>query len=403
MRIPGNTQKGGRVQSFYFSSRQASSLLSDLPVERIHPNPFNSRANYSPASITKLAESMKHAGQLSPVRVRRGRKIDEYELIYGHRRLFAAKTLGWKSIKGEILENVRDSEMIIHSFVENAERQDLSDFEKAMVFDKTKRLLGISYAEIGVIFGVSKQLVSNHLAMLRLFPPEDLESDAALKEALYQISEHHARVLLRVDDSGTRENLAKMVVNENLSVRELSKLMQRLRSWFMYSEPEGVESKNLSTDYEKYYRQEEMNGIRRVIDTEVGLCASKDSFERELASIYDREYALYSGIPPFTLLESERALTRERFFYECVVSSCKPSLEDIKINLLGNAAVATLTLILAIPHENGSVSARFRGTIVLVKRRSNWKIIHEHFSSLEERAPVSIRQQLDAAIPKETK
>ncbi|MFI5422290.1 MAG: ParB/RepB/Spo0J family partition protein, partial [Nitrososphaerales archaeon] len=171
-------------------------MLIDLPLDNIETNPFNPRINF--IGLRDLVSSFKTNGQLSPIRVRQSaRNKDKYQLIFGHRRVMAAKKLGWKTIRAEVV-SVSDQKMAIESLAENLDRKDLSDYEKGLMFDRIKNEFGISFAEIGRVLEISRQHVSNYAAMLNLFSPEKLSANPELLEFLFKITEHHSRILLTI-------------------------------------------------------------------------------------------------------------------------------------------------------------------------------------------------------------
>jgi ParB family chromosome partitioning protein len=92
---------------------------------------------------------LKENGQLVRIHVRPSEKYPgKYDLIYGHRRFLAAKKLSWKTIKAEI-EDATEEEMAIQSLVENVQREDLSDYEKTLFFQKLSTEFKMTYQQIG--------------------------------------------------------------------------------------------------------------------------------------------------------------------------------------------------------------------------------------------------------------
>ena len=69
--------------------------------------------------------------------------------------------------------------------------------------------------------------------MLRMLDQSDLLSNPRLANSMLEITEHHARILSRLEDHKTRARLLFMIVNEKLTVKELSNIVIHLRSWFI--------------------------------------------------------------------------------------------------------------------------------------------------------------------------
>src|SRR2546423_3604874 len=73
--------------------------LVELPVQDIKPNPFQPRRTVDPAALEELVSSIKQAGLLQPIVVRKAPGGNgAYELIAGERRLRACQQLGWERI-----------------------------------------------------------------------------------------------------------------------------------------------------------------------------------------------------------------------------------------------------------------------------------------------------------------
>ncbi len=202
--------------------------ILDIPVKQIEPSIYNTRY-FDPENIEELAASIKSQGQLEAIGVRpHPSQHGSYQVIYGHRRLRAMKLLGCQTIRAEV-KIIDDRAMLQMAIVENLQRQDISDYEKGLLFRSMSEQLGMSYDEIGRLIGKSKQLVSNHIAMTRLFSLEDLKADHDLRICMQKITEGLARVLARVPTDSERKRLLKLAVKEDFCSRELKSLVGRPR------------------------------------------------------------------------------------------------------------------------------------------------------------------------------
>ncbi len=104
----------------------AEIVLIDL--EKIKPSKRQSRTTFDQDRLLELANSIKEQGVLQPILVRRiGR--DGYEVIAGERRFRASKIAGLKKIPA-IVRDSDDTGLMIDSFLENAQREDLTPSEK---------------------------------------------------------------------------------------------------------------------------------------------------------------------------------------------------------------------------------------------------------------------------------
>jgi ParB/RepB/Spo0J family partition protein len=204
-------------------SQSRNENLEEIPVDTLDPNIFATRYSED-AEIDELAQSIKTHGQLESIGVRRNPSDpDRYQIIYGHRRVAAIRRLGLKTVRAE-LKDIDDRMMLQMAVVENLQRQNISDYEKGLLFRNLSDNFELTYEEVGRIIGKSKQLVSNHIAMTRLFSDKDLKEDTELRRCLFEISEAHARVLGRIVSSQERSTLLKIAVRDHLCAGELRAL-----------------------------------------------------------------------------------------------------------------------------------------------------------------------------------
>ncbi len=213
--------------------------ILEIPVQLLEPNLYNTRYS-DPENIEELAASMKAQGQLEAIGVRpHPTKQGFYQVIYGHRRLQAVKLLHWNTIRAELKE-IDDKTMLQMAVVENLQRQDVSDYEKGLLFRNLSETFGLTYEEIGRMVGKSKQLVSNHIAMTRILSQEDLAPDPDLNICMQKITEGVARVLARVPEVSERKRLLKLAVKESFCARELKALVGRPREGSRVDAVDGI-------------------------------------------------------------------------------------------------------------------------------------------------------------------
>lgn len=319
-------------------------------------------------------------GQLVTVRLRASADVKgRYELIYGHRRFLAAKKLGWKVIRAEVV-NADDEDVLKQSLIENFEREGISDYEKARIFATLNTRFNRTYEEIGESLGISKQHVGSYLAMLRLFDQSELVSSPELGEAVYQITEHHARILSRVNDKKTRADLTLMTVKQDLSVRDLANMVAHLRSWFPTGERVDEsqildrDDANATTDVEK---------ITRVVFEKFKLAQSGDFEGFKKLHLVGAGFSLFDSYPPFERFDESRAISREEEWIHTKLPKYSWKIDDLKITVLGQTALTTLRVKYYRNKEMAKAKRLVRGTLVFVKKDDSWKILHEHWSKVE--------------------
>jgi ParB family chromosome partitioning protein len=189
---------------------------SQVSIDEIRPNPFQPRTEFDPAEIEALAQSIKSMGVLQPVVVRLHKGI--YELVAGERRLRAAKLAGLSTIP-VVVRPLDDHAMLKYALVENVQRKDLNPIEKAHAFKALTTGFKMTQEQISSELGLDRATVSNFVRLLEL--PAEIQ--AAVSRGL--ITQGHARALLACKTSAEQAKLLKKTVSEELSVRELEKLI----------------------------------------------------------------------------------------------------------------------------------------------------------------------------------
>src|SRR6266849_2905097 len=107
--------------------------LVEVPIQDIKPNPFQPRRTVDPAALEELVSSIKQAGLLQPVVVRRTN--GGYELIAGERRLRACQQLGWERIPA-VQRDADDRTLLTLALIENLQRDDLSPVDEARGYER---------------------------------------------------------------------------------------------------------------------------------------------------------------------------------------------------------------------------------------------------------------------------
>jgi ParB family chromosome partitioning protein len=209
-----------------------------IDVERIVPNPYQPRKEFSELGLKSLAESIRQYGVLQPLVVSRtdvekpdGGLESMYELVAGERRLRASKLAGLKQVPVVIRQGDSNLTKLELAIIENLQREDLNAIDRAKALRKLIDEFGISHAETAAKIGKSREYVSNSLRLLAL--PEHMQSAIVVRE----ISEGHARTLLALNERPEeRETLFKEIVMKRLSVRAAERIarsiaQERVRSY----------------------------------------------------------------------------------------------------------------------------------------------------------------------------
>lgn len=190
-----------------------------LPIADIEPNPLQPRKKFEEDSLLELADSMKHVGVLQPIIVKK--KDKTYEIVTGERRWRAAKLAGLKEMPA-IIKELTEKELAQISLIENIQRENLNIMEEANAYKRLLEEFQLTHDELANQIGKSRTAITNTLRLLAL-------SDAVQKmTADGMLSMGHARSLLAVTDETQQAEIAMMIFDHQLSVRETENYIKNL-------------------------------------------------------------------------------------------------------------------------------------------------------------------------------
>ncbi len=203
-------------------STQKDSILY-IPCENVKPNPYQPRRHFDSASITELGESIKKYGVIQPISVRKIPNSFDYELVAGERRLRACIEIGLDRIPA-IVVKINDNDSAVIALIENLQRQDLNFLEEAEAYLHLISDHGMTQEELSAKIGKSQSAVANKLRVLKLSP--------MMRKLIlsHNLTERHARALLRLPDDDTRMIALKKVCDSSLTVKETEHLVDAMLS-----------------------------------------------------------------------------------------------------------------------------------------------------------------------------
>lgn len=173
-----------------------------IPNEKIFPNPNQPRRVFDQGELVNLAISIRMNGILQPITVREVEK--GYELVSGERRLRASRLAGMMMVPCIVID-VNSMKSAIFSLIENLQRQNLGYFEEALAIERLMSEYGLSQEEAAKRLGKAPSTVSNKLRLLSLSKP--------VQKVLLEnnLSERHARALLRLDEEDIMPILSRII------------------------------------------------------------------------------------------------------------------------------------------------------------------------------------------------
>ena len=190
-----------------------------VEINKILSNPYQPRKDFDSKSIKELAESIKNFGIIQPLTIRpRGGK---YELIAGERRLKAAKFIGLNKVP-VIIKDFDNQETAEIALVENLQRKDLDFLEEAYAYKQLIDEFELTQKELAKKIGKGQSTVANKLRILQL--PNDIQK----KIKSPNISERHARILLKLEEKKEQMKVIDEIIDNELTVRETEDLIKNI-------------------------------------------------------------------------------------------------------------------------------------------------------------------------------
>ena len=197
---------------------KSNETVTELDLDLIEPNRKQPRKYFDETALEELAASLKAYGMIQPIVVKKNGEY--YEIIAGERRWRAAKIAGMEKVP-VVLKAWEGSEAFEAALVENLQREDLNPLEEALGYRYMMDELKITQEQAAEKVGKSRPAVANALRLLKL--PNEVQE--MVKNNL--ISPGHARALLGFDSDDMILQTAKMIIKEDLSVRDVESLVKK--------------------------------------------------------------------------------------------------------------------------------------------------------------------------------
>jgi len=199
------------------SESDRASGMTELGVDQIQRGKFQPRQNFDQQALKELADSIKVQGIVQPLVVRP--EGSHYELVAGERRWRAAQLAGLQTVPVVVRELDSKSAAAI-ALIENIQREDLNPLEESQALMRLIDEFDLTHQQVADSVGRSRASVSNLLRLLDLADPVKEQMNKGLLDM------GHARALLALIRHDQIE-IAKIVVNRGLSVRETEALVKQ--------------------------------------------------------------------------------------------------------------------------------------------------------------------------------
>jgi len=222
----------------------------EIPLAEIEPNPFQPRKHFDQAALAELAESIRMNGVLQPVIVKK--VAGGYLLVAGERRCKASSLAGFSTVPA-IVRDYNNQYLAELALLENIQREDLTIVEEAVAYQNAIESLHLTHLELSEKIGKSRSYVSNTLGILSL-------PQAVIDEINNgNISMGHARALSKLKDVSRIKQIASLVVDHQLTVREIESLVKKEKK-----------KKEINRTKVSFAYGNELNSLKKNVDTLFG-------------------------------------------------------------------------------------------------------------------------------------
>ena len=236
-----------------------------VQIKDIQKNPYQPRKEFSEEKIQELAQSIKENGLIQPIIVRKSPVLG-YEILAGERRYRASIAAGLSEVP-VIVKQLSDQDMMLHSIIENLQRENLNPIEEAKAYQSLIDK-GFTHTEIAEKMGKSRPYITNLVRLLGL--PKHILTEVESGK----LSQAHARLLIQLS-SDKQDKLLNRIQTENLSVRQVEQILQK--------------TKKISKKEKDYFVKEEEQKLKKILGLDVQISLQKKDSGKISISFHNQE------------------------------------------------------------------------------------------------------------------
>ena len=236
-----------------------------VQIKDIQKNPYQPRKEFSEEKIQELAQSIKENGLIQPIIVRKSPVLG-YEILAGERRYRASIVAGLSEVP-VIVKQLSDQDMMLHSIIENLQRENLNPIEEAKAYQSLIDK-GFTHTEIAEKMGKSRPYITNLVRLLGL--PKHILTEVESG----RLSQAHARLLIQLS-SDKQDKLLNRIQTENLSVRQVEQILQK--------------TKKSSKKEKDHFVKEEEQKLKKILGLDVQISLQKKDSGKISISFHNQE------------------------------------------------------------------------------------------------------------------
>ena len=200
------------------NEQDVTAAVTELKITELEANQNQPRRFFDDYALQELSDSIKEHGVVQPIIVR---KLDDnYQIVAGERRWRAARLAGLKTVP-VVVKDYSNVQVMEIALIENLQRQDLNSIEEALAYKSLIEEHDMTQENISGRIGKSRSAIANTLRLLNL--PEAIRNMVVHGK----ISAGHARALLTVEDKEKQMEIAQKIIDQQLNVRDIEKLVMQ--------------------------------------------------------------------------------------------------------------------------------------------------------------------------------
>lgn len=244
------------------NEQDIAAAVTELKITELEANQNQPRRFFDDNALQELSDSIKEHGVVQPIIVR---KLDDnYQIVAGERRWRAARLAGLKTVP-VVVKDYSNVQIMEIALIENLQRQDLNSIEEALAYKSLIEEHDMTQENISGRIGKSRSAIANTLRLLNL--PEAIRNMVIHGK----ISAGHARALLAVEDKMKQMEIAQKIIEQQLNVRDIEKLVMQ--------KDKTKEKKEDKKDVEIIELEEQ---LKRTFATKVSIVHKKDKGKIEI-------------------------------------------------------------------------------------------------------------------------
>jgi len=241
-----------------------------IDIQQIEANENQPRTHFEEEKIHELSVSILENGLLQPIVVRPYK--GKYQIVVGERRYRACQLAGLKEIPC-LVQSLDEQATATAALVENIQRENLTPIEEALAYQQLIDVQNLTQEQLAQKVGKKQSTIANKLRLLQL--PMTVQEAVRRRD----ITERHARALLKLDSTAKQNNMLREIMNKGLNVEQTE---QKIKSKIEPKKPKP-KTKSISRNLKIA-----MNTLDQAIQMvqQAGVTVTNDIQETETEVIY---------------------------------------------------------------------------------------------------------------------